>query len=52
MSTSTLASVLNSTVGTAWEYITTLLGTVMPYAVGIGVLGGGIYFILRRLKIV
>ena len=52
MSTSTLATVLNSTIASAWEYITTLLGVVLPFAVAIAVLVGGIYFILRRLRVV
>jgi len=51
MSTSTLNTLLTASIGTAWDYITSTLGTVLPFAVGIAVLVGGIYFILRRLHV-
>jgi len=52
MSTSTLDTLLEANIAIAWDYLVSVFTTVLPFAIGIAVLAGGVYFILRRLRII
>lgn len=50
MSTTTLETLIDTQINTAWGYITTTVEAVWPFAIGIAVLSGVIWFVTKRTK--
>jgi len=51
MSTSTFETLLNANISTAWGYLSSFIEVGLPYAIGLAVVVGSIYFVLRRLNV-
>jgi len=51
-STTQMTDMLSANIDTAWDFLVSVFTTVLPFAIGIAVLAGGVYFILRRLRII
>lgn len=52
MSTSTVAALVTTSVDTLWSYLSVILPVLIPVAIGLAVLFGGIYFVLRRVHVI
>lgn len=52
MTTTTVLAIVNGAVTALWDYLSAILPVLIPVAIGLAVLFGGIYFVLRRLHVI
>lgn len=52
MTSSTVVTIVSDAITTFWGYLTPLIPILVAFGIGLGVLAGAIYFVLRRLRVI